>query len=199
MTQAATIIDDTTPGFYNAGIGTLLNGTDPAFPVVGDPTLTLLAAPDLSAAATELGGWLDTPPDLSTAGSTWSATPTAIPFSWAIGTETAIVYEFDAGSGLSGVSLEIGVDNGIIVWLDGGFVGGELRPGTAVAGEHVFDLGDLSGGTHHLQLLREDHGGIDGYTVKLEGTPVTSVPEPGATLPLACLAMISCMALRRRI
>jgi hypothetical protein len=192
-----TLIDSSTPGHYNAGIGTLLNGTDPAFPSVGDPVANP-AEPDLSAAATELGGWLSVPPDLATAGSTWSATPVAIPSTWAITTETAIVYAFDSGpGGLSDVQLSIGVDNGILAWLNGVYVGGALRPGGAPAGEHLFDLGDLAAGTHYLQLLREDHGGVTGYNIELTGTERSSLPDAGSSMVLFGLALAGLSFYRR--
>jgi hypothetical protein len=61
---------------------------------------------------------------------------------------------------------EFGVDNGMFVWLDGEFIGGALRPGGVVLGEHTFNLGDLGAGTHYLQLLLEDHGLTNGFAVR---------------------------------
>jgi len=197
---AATFVDDATTGLYNAGIGTVLNGTDPFFvtPSGGDPTTSLgpSDAPDLSAAATELGDWLTSP--AAPSGSGWSSGPVSIPSSWAVQSETAIIYEIDGGaSGLTGVTAEIGVDNGILVWLNGAFVGGEQAPGGASAGEHSFVLGNLAAGPNYLQLLREDHGGSTNYTISVTGDVAAPIPLPAAGILLAG-GLAGLGALRRR-
>lgn len=192
--QAApvTLITGATQGLYNAGIGTLLNGTSAAFPTTGDPTLDFTVAPDLSAAATPLGAWLSTP---ATPGGAWSG-PQAIPATWTVGTETAIIYEFDAGpTGLASLNAQFGVDNGIFVWLNGVFMGGHLRPGGVTLGEFQFSVGALAAGTHYLQVLREDHGGATGYAVSIMGQ-TRDLPEP-ATLALVGAALLG-LGLRRR-
>lgn len=190
--QAApvTLIDGLTQGRYNQGIGTLLNGTGAAFPTSTDPTLDFVVAPNLSAASAPLGSWLTTP---AAPGGTWTGAQ-AIPASWTVGDETAIIYEIDAGAGLSGVIASFGVDNGIFVWLDGVFLGGHLRPGSAILGEHSFNVGTLSAGTHYLQVLREDHGGGTGYQVSVTAA---QVPVP-ATLWLVCTALAGLGLSRRR-
>ncbi|MDJ0866511.1 MAG: PEP-CTERM sorting domain-containing protein [Myxococcota bacterium] len=199
--RAITLVETGDPGFYNNGIGTLLNGTSevngkPHFPVGSDPFLDfeLDEEPDLSSAASVLGGWLDQPvPDLSASG--WSDTPIAVPANWPVGTEVAIVYEFESVA-ITGLLGSFGVDNGIYVWLDGEFKGGAMRPGGVSPGEHVFDLGDLSFGTHYLQILLEDHGSTDGFDVLIEAETV--VPEPSIALllafGLAALAVRRCRA-----
>ena len=69
--HAATLIDTGTAGYYNNGIGTVLDGTNPfggnyMFPLAnvsnGDPALDIPAGspPDLSAASASLGSWLTT-------------------------------------------------------------------------------------------------------------------------------------------
>lgn len=197
---ASTLIDDATAGLYNAGIGTALNGTDPFFvtPDGGDPTVVLgpTDAPDLSAAAGALGDWLATP--AAPGGTGWSAAPVSIPSSWTIETETAIIYAIDGGTtGLTGVTASIGVDNGILAWLDGDFLGGAQRPGGASAGEYTFDLGDLGAGTSFLQLLREDHGGGTGFTIRVTGDAAAPVPLPAAGVLLVA-GLGGLAALRRR-
>jgi hypothetical protein len=200
--QAATLIDDSTQGLYNNGIGQALSGTSTAFPVGPpfpiDPTLSFGPSeePDLSAASAALGDWLTNP---MTPGGTWSAAPQAIPGAWTVGTETAIIYAFDGGAtGLTNLALDIGVDNGIFVWLNGSFVGGELRPGGAVAGEHSFSLANVGAGTNYLQILREDHGGATGYTISLTGDALSTVPLPaGLPLLLAGLGIFGLMRNRR--
>lgn len=182
---AITLIDNSTTGYYNDGIGGSLNGTSALFPDAGtsdDPNIDPAPEPDLSAASAALGAWLSTP---SSPGGTWSGSPVAIPSTWAVETETAIIYEIDAGAtGLSNVVASFGVDNGIFVWLDGVYLGGELHPGGASLGELILNIGNLTAGSHFLQVLREDHGGATGYAVQVTGDEgVSEVPLPAA-LPI---------------
>ena len=186
---AVVLVDGTTLGFYNDSLGTSLNGTNPTvddgmvntflFPnnnsSPNDPTIDpVTTEPDLSAASAALGDWLSDPTSLNM---NWSG-PQLIPSTWTVNDETAILYEIDGGAGgLSNVIASFGIDNGIFVWLDGIFLGGELRPGGSSLGEFVVNIGDLSAGQHHLQVLREDHGGATGYAVQVTGDP-NPVPEP---------------------
>ena len=202
---AVTLIDNSTTGLYNDDIGTVLDGSNPfggsfLFPGAdlsdGDPLLDIGPGdePDLSLAAASLGDWLTTP---ATPGGTWSAGPVGIPFSWEVNTETAIIYEIDGGAGgLSNVTADFGVDNGVFVWLNGEFLGGQLRPGTAIPGEFSLDLGDLASGSNFLQILREDHGGGTGWTISVTGD-VSAVPLPAGGF-LLIGAMGGFAALRRR-
>ena len=195
--HAATIIDGGTTGLYNEGIGNVLNGSSAAFPGPGDPSLTFGPgdAPDLSLADAALGDWLTDP---SNPGGSWSASEVGIPAGWTVESETAIIYAFDGGAnGLGDLELSIGVDNGIFVWLNGTFIGGEMRPGGASAGEHVFDLGSVGAGTNYLQLLREDHGGGTGYSVSLTGEALAAVPLP-AGLPLLLVGLGALTLVRKR-
>ncbi|MEM8774435.1 MAG: VPLPA-CTERM sorting domain-containing protein [Pseudomonadota bacterium] len=190
VAHAATLIDNTTQGFYNSGIGTALNGTNPAvddnlvntflFPnnnsSPNDPTFANLTEPDLSAASGALGSWLTTP---ATPGGSWTGLQN-IPGNWAVNSETAIIYELDGGvSGLSNVIASLGVDNGIFVWLNGTFVGGGMAPGGAVPNEYSLNLGNLAAGQNFLQILREDHGGGTGYDILVTGD-VNVIPLPAA-------------------
>lgn len=198
--HASVLVDDATTGLYNAGIGNALNGTDPFFvmPGGGDPTVILSSAPapDLSAASGALGDWLSNP--AAPSGSGWSTGPVSIPSNWAVQTETAIIYEIDGGAtGLTGVTASIGVDNGILAWLDGNFLGGAQRPGGPVAGEYTFALGDLGAGKSFLQLLREDHGGGTGFTISVTGEAVAPVPLPAAGV-LLLTGLGGLAAMRRR-
>src|SRR5262249_36576616 len=92
------VVDDATPGFYNAAIGTVLAAPQQQFPLAntagGDPKIVPAPEPDLTAAAAALGDWLA--PDPFPLDSNWTG-PQAIPPSWAVNTETAIVYVVDAG------------------------------------------------------------------------------------------------------
>jgi hypothetical protein len=166
-----TLVDDNTPAQYNAALGTSLDATQSQFPcadtLCGDPTINPASEPDLSSTSAVLGDWLSNPPSLN---ANWSG-PQAIPINWDVNTETAIVYEVDAGKcGARSVTGSFGVDNGIFVWVNGVYAFGALAPGGAVAAEYVFPLGDLPPGKNFVEVLREDHGGVTGYSVQITGT-----------------------------
>jgi hypothetical protein len=195
--SAVTLIDDDTIGRY-VDLGTVLNGEDAFFvaPGGGDPTVVLgpTQQPDISAAATPLGDGLTDPANPMGA---WSTGDVSIPRNWTVGSENAIIYTIDGGmTGFTDVTASFGVDNGILVWLNGTFIGGAQRPGGPSAGEHQFSLGTLGGGDNFLQVLREDHGGGTGYTVEVTGTPAP-VPLPAAGWMLVA-AVGGLTAMRRR-
>lgn len=71
-----------------------------------------------------------------------------------------------------------------------------MAPGGASLGEFSSPLADLAAGTHYLQLLREDHGGGTGYSIRLTGDDAApSVPEPG---PLSLMLMGAALLFTRR-
>jgi hypothetical protein len=165
------LVDDTTPGHYNAALGTALDETQAQFPcadvLCGDPTISPAPEPDLSTVSATLGDWLASPRSLNTS---WSGAQT-IPLAWDLNTETAIVYEIDAGRcGAENVSGSFGVDNGIFVWVNGVYKFGALAPGPAIPGEYSIDLGNLPPGPNFVQILREDHGRESDYSVEITGT-----------------------------
>ena len=160
----------------------------------GDTTLSFGSASNLGAASVALGAWLTTP---AAPGGAWTGTQ-AIPQGWAVNDETAIIYTFDAQAGLQNVSLALGVDNGIFVWLDGNYLFGARAGGGSSLGEYMPALGNISAGIHYLQLLREDHGGATGYDIQLTADFVRpSVPEP-VSLWMLGLGVIGLIAARRR-
>jgi hypothetical protein len=183
--HAAVIIDGSTQGYYNAGLGNII-------PVDGDPTVNPATAPDLSG-VTNLGTWLTA---AAPTGGTWSAAPQAIPATWAVNSETAIVYEINAGTGLSNVHIDLGIDNGIYVWLNGSYLFGAMAPGGANINEYDISLPSLAAGKHYLQILREDHGGDTGYFIQMTADR-TTVPAPGA-LALLGIGLAGLGLLRRR-
>jgi hypothetical protein len=195
--SAAAIITNLTPGLYNAGLGDLEAMDGPGgflvgpFSSEGDPTIVLGADPGFSFAAAFGTDWLGG--DYS--GGTWSAVPVAIPASWDINTETAIVYDFTLATA-SNVHIDLGVDNGIVVWLDGSFLFGATAAGGAFLGEYDINVPSLSAGTHSLQILRADHGGAQDYAILANAEPVP-VPEPSSLL-LSAFSLAGLMARRKK-
>jgi hypothetical protein len=186
---AVVLVETSDPGYYNNTIGNLLDNTNGGntstgyFPTTDDSTVSFAIALDLSTASAALGNWLTSPLSLN---ANWQNL-TSIPNNWAVVTEVAIMYQFNT-LGATGVSAKFGIDNGIFAWLDGVYLGGARQGGTSVPGEHVFNVGPLSSGTHFLQLLLEDHGGTNGYDVEITadtfspGPPPSTVPESAGIL-----------------
>ncbi len=174
---AAPILTSASLGYYNDSLGTVLNGSA-GFPASGDPTFPPIApAPDLTAAAGILGAWLTASPLPLNAN--W--TLEAIPVSWNVGDETAIVFEFTVPTATQ-LTGTFGVDNGIYVWLDGAYKFGAMAPGSFSLGEYPnVNLGIVAAGTHYLQIMREDHGGATGWAMSVDAT-ATAVPEPTSML-----------------
>lgn len=202
--HAVVIIDNLTPGLYNDGLGDIhtIDGAGGFFPgpgvSEGDPDITLLADPGLNFALFPNFGndWLNG--DYS--GGTWSAGPVAIPTTWTVNDDTAIVYDFNLAMA-SDLHIDTGVDNGIIIWLDGVFLFGRTEPGGANINEYDIDISGVAAGAHSLQILRGDHGGGTGYAISVDATdapvepPVAGVPEPGTLILL--LIAITCFSLIR--
>jgi hypothetical protein len=188
------VIQDEAEGFYNHELGTVLDGTDPAFPASesDDYFYTYPAAPDLSAADAILGNWLTDPANLN---SNW--TYGTIPTEWVVDTEVGVIYTVNA-SGSDNYVLNVGVDNGVFVWLDGAYQFGARDAGGPFDDDYTINLGQLSQGIHYLQLLYEDHGGSTGSIISLTADAASSdIPEP-ATLLLACLGMLGWASCRCR-
>lgn len=195
--HAVILVQTSDAGYYNDSIGNALNGTNGGdtssgyFPIGNDATVSFPTAPDLSTASAALGNWLTDPLNLN---ANWTF-ESSIPNSWAVGTEVAVMYQFNT-LGATGVVARFGVDNGIFAWLDGVYIGGARQGGGVSLGEHTFNVGDLSSGTHFLQLLLEDHGAVNGYAVEISARTFTpgpppstnGAPEPG-TLALACMGL----------
>jgi hypothetical protein len=200
------LVQTNDPGFYNNKIGNMLNNTNGGdtpsgyFPTTNDSTVNFSVPPDLSSVSSVLGNWLTDPFNLN---SNWSSTPIAIPNSWAVGTEVAVIYEFDT-LGATNVVAKFGVDNGIYVWFNGNYVLGGRAPGGVSLGEYTANLGNLSAGSYFLQLILEDHGVTNGYAVQITadsftpGPPVNpgAVPEPGS-LTLLSAGLAALTGLRR--
>jgi hypothetical protein len=188
-----TVIDNGSSGFYNDQIGTVLDGTDHAFPIPydDDDFYTYDSAPNISAAAAILGNWLTDPTNLN---GNWQSG--AIPTSWDESTEFAVIYALDA-SGNDNFTLDIGADNGVFVWLDGQYLFGARDYGGGSEFEYSVDLGQLTAGEHYLQLLYEDHGGQRGFNINVAAT---AVPEPAiAAMLLAGLGLVGSFARRKSV
>ena len=189
VASATIIISNTTNGYYNQSLGTILDKTSADFPgansSTGDPVMNNISpAPNLSAASLILGNWLSNPQNLN---SYWSPAPVAVPLTWPVNTESAIIYKINAGAtGLKNVIARFGVDNGIYVWLDGNYLNGWIAPGKIESyNEYAQNIGSLSSGNHYLQIIREDHGVANGYAVNVTGEQAPDpVPDPGTLILL---------------
>jgi hypothetical protein len=171
------LLNNNSPGFYNDSLddiypGNTTNLLSTFFPgpnvSTGDPTQNFSKPPNLSS-INELGDWLSNPKKAVRNGY-WRKLQT-IPQNWAANTETAIIYEIDGGdSGFSNVKGKFGVDNGILIWVNGKYKFGAIAVGEAYPQEYSVDLGDLKPGKNYIQILREDHGVRTGYYISVTGT-----------------------------
>ncbi|OGT75069.1 MAG: hypothetical protein A3I78_11525 [Gammaproteobacteria bacterium RIFCSPLOWO2_02_FULL_56_15] len=194
--NATIIINNSSGGLYNSGIGDLASVYGPTqFPGAnsseGDPLIVNAAEPTTFTAAFGTD-WLN---GNYTGGSWGVASP--IPLTWAVNTESAVVYNFLLSS-LSDIHIDLGVDNGIYVWFDGLYKFGALAPGGANLNEYDIDITGVGTGNHRLQILREDHGGGTGYAISVDVTASSvSVPEP-TTLALVGIGLAGLGFSRRR-
>jgi hypothetical protein len=180
------LVDGNTPGYYNNALATMLDGTQPQFPLPfgeggGDPTLNPASEPDLSAAASALGQWLA--PD-SSLNANWQW-QTTIPATWSLNDEDAIIYPVLVGpEGVASLRGDFDADNGLFVWVNGQYKFGAIGPGLpSPAGQYEYadvDLGSLSPGTNYIQVLRQDNGISTGYQIRLRSVMVSPV-EPFIT------------------
>ncbi len=184
---ATIIINNASLGMYNNGLGDLAPIDGPggfflgANVSEGDPTSSFTTDPGLVFSSAFGTNWLGG----NYTGGSWSAGPVAIPGGWAVNTETAIVYDFNLALA-SDLHIDIGVDNGILVWLNGSFLYGATAAGGANINEYDIDVAGLGAGNHSLQIIRADHGGGTGYGISVDAKELpVKVPEPGSVLLFA--------------
>lgn len=184
--NALVIVNSATDAARVNSLGSALDNTNGGntptgyFPSSDDSTFNTSTAPDLSTVSGLLGNWLGSPPSFN---SNWSA-PVQVAPNWPLFSELAVVYQFDT-LGATNVVAKFGVDNGIYIWLDGVFQTGHRAGGGPSLGEVTLNIGDLTAGTHFLQLILEDHGAANGYVVEITADTFTpcSGPCPGPTPP----------------
>src|SRR5262249_52877137 len=109
--SATPIITNATVGLYNSVLAALAAMDGPGGFVLGrdgnegDPTIVLGADPNFAFTAAFGTNWLAG----NYSGGNWSGAPVAIPDTWTVNTETAIVYNFNLASN-SRLHIDLGVD-----------------------------------------------------------------------------------------
>jgi hypothetical protein len=111
---------------------------------------------------------------------------------WAAEYDPKVRKTIDAGAGINGAMLDIAIDNGYDLYLDGVLLDSQNAEGYTYRWEYSVALGNLSAGLHTIALQLEDHGGITGFDAQLTGEPV---PEPAS---VAVLGLGAVAAIRRR-
>jgi hypothetical protein len=184
----AVLVDASTPGYYNNALGTVLDGTQPQFPLPlglgDDPTLVPASEPNLSAAAGVLGNWLASPPVLN-ANWQWQS---PVPTTWNVNSESAIIYPIFVGTnGATNVLGDFDADNGLFVWVNGQYKFGAVAPGLpSPTGQYEYtniNLGTLPPGTNYIQVLREDSGVATGFQIRITGLTSSEPPQPPTSQP----------------
>lgn len=111
-----------------------------------------------------------------------------VPGGWAVNTEVAIVYEIDAGPGLTNILASFAlVDNGIHIWVNGAWKFSARDPvGTAW---NLVSLGSVGPGTHYIQVLLEDSGGATSFLNPSITATVVPLPFAGWLFASALAAL----------
>mgnify|MGYP000983202067 CR=1 FL=1 len=120
---------------------------------------------------------------------------------WTANTDLALQYTFNFLGTAADLRLNVAVDNGFAIFLNGVQVAKDNAEGSFSYWEYTFNLNpnDLAQGPNVLQVLAEDHGGGTYFDLKLSSTDVdpARVPVP-ATMVLLATGLLGLAALRRR-
>ena len=162
-----TLVESSDAGVYSNSTCTLMN-SDPSYADPGPYTLndyksaSYPTAQDPCALDFVLDNWL------RTSGLSWLNSKkmfgVRISNNWAPGTEVEVIYQTDTMEMLHAVD-SIDVDNGILVWGNGEYLGENRRSGQ-VAGIYVFNMGEVKNSDHFLRALN-DYGDTHGYLVEI--------------------------------
>jgi hypothetical protein len=160
------IVSDSSLGYVNQSLGTTLEGTSIVFSNSDDPTLDALQEPDLSVGAPLLGNWLS---DNPVAGNPNWSTLQEVPKQWEVSSEIAVIYPVWVNdSGGIDIIGNFGVDNGMFVWVNGAYKFGSVATGYAVQWEYAnINLGHLHQGMNYIEILLEDQGCMNAFTLEI--------------------------------
>ncbi|MDD2463566.1 MAG: PEP-CTERM sorting domain-containing protein [Desulfobulbus sp.] len=121
---------------------------------------------------------------------------------WTANTDLALEKTFDITGLLSSpVTLNVAVDNGFIVFINGVQVAKENAEGYTNYWEYTLQIDQkwFTTGENTIQVLAEDHGGATFFDLKMTAD-VTPIPEPASLLLLgAGLVSLAGMARRKMI
>jgi hypothetical protein len=106
--------------------------------------------------------------------------------SWSADTGLALQKNFTIDGTLSDAALSYGIDNGLIVFINGNEAFRLNEEGNGYQDEHTQTISSsfFKNGQNIIQVLAEDHGSLTWVDLKLTGTvtPSTAVPEPSFML-----------------
>lgn len=117
---------------------------------------------------------------------------------WTPGTGLALSKVFNLSGPISNAIFSYGMDNGLIVYINGTEVLRNSEAGYGNQDEHTLNLNSsiFHTGLNTIQILAEDNGGDSYFDAKLEGD-VTPTPEPSSMI-LGLMSISSLLGLRKK-
>lgn len=111
---------------------------------------------------------------------------------WEDNHDIALQNTYELNGNLSNIVLNVAVDNGFALFINGGLVAKEMAGGFTSYWEYTYNLdySFFSQGINYIQVLAEDHGGSTFFDMQLTAD-FQPIPEPSTIIlmlvGLACL------------